>query len=69
MHERLKEFRAVAGMTQQQLADALGYDRAHYGRIECGSESMVEGFYPRAISKMLRHCENKVRLLRAENDR
>ncbi len=69
MHERLKEFRLIAGMTQQQLADALSYDRVHYANIESGQRPMVDGFYARAISKMLKHCEDKVRLLRAENDR
>lgn len=69
MHERLKEFRAVAGMTQQQLADALSYDRVHYGYIEAGQRPMVDGFYARAIAKMLKHCEDKTRLLRAENER
>lgn len=69
MHQRLKEFRQVAGMTQKALADSLGYDRVHYSKIENGSEPMVEGFYQRAISKMLRSCQDRVRLLQAENDR
>lgn len=69
MHERLKEFRAVAGMTQQQLADAVNYDRVHYANIESGKRPMSEGFYARAIAKMLKHCEDKTRLLRAESER
>ncbi len=69
MHERLKEFRAVAGMTQQQIADAVNYNRVHYANIESGQCRMPDGFYARAIAKMLKHCEDKVRLLRAESER
>ena len=68
MHERLKQMRALSGMTQKELADALAYDRPHYAKIENGMVNMVPGFYERAISKMLKHCQDKVRILQAEND-
>lgn len=69
MHQRLKQFRQVAGMTQKELADSLGYDRVHYANIESGKRPMASGFYELAIGKMLKHSEDKARLLRAENDR
>jgi DNA-binding XRE family transcriptional regulator len=69
MHQRLKQMRALSGMTQKELADSLGYVRVQYSYIETGARPMPPGFYERAVSKMLKHCEDKVRLLRAENDR
>lgn len=68
-HARLKQMRALSGMTQKELADALGYDRVHYSYIETGARPMPPGFYERAVSKMLKHCQDKTRVLQAEADR
>lgn len=36
MHTNLKLFRIKRGMTQEAFAEAVGYNRCHYGRIEGG---------------------------------
>jgi len=36
--QRLREYRLVAGMTQQQVADAVGIHHTYLSRIECGHD-------------------------------
>lgn len=36
----LKVFRVGRGMTQEQFAAEIGYNRCHYGRIENGKHKM-----------------------------
>lgn len=68
-HERLREMRKISGMTQKEIADALAYDRVHYSDVENGNRPMVDGFYARAISKMLKRCQDNTRILQDEADR
>lgn len=39
MRKRLKNARILAGMTQQQVADALGISLVYYQKIEQGSRT------------------------------
>jgi transcriptional regulator with XRE-family HTH domain len=39
--ERIKEIRKKKGLTQDQLADRTGLNRAHLYRLESGKQSMT----------------------------
>lgn len=54
-HQRLKEMRKLSGMTQFDLASKLSYSVNHYHLIEQGSRVMPDGFYQRALKKMIDH--------------
>lgn len=56
-HKRLKSLRKQVGMTQNQLADAMGYSLNHYHLIEQGIRAMPEGFFQRAVKKMCDHIK------------
>ena len=38
----LRAHRHASGLTQQQLADSLGFDRTYISMIECGRRSITD---------------------------
>ena len=38
----LRGYRHASGLTQQQLADLLGYDRTYISMIECGRRTVTD---------------------------
>ena len=38
----LRAYRSASGLTQQQLADVLGFDRTYISMIECGCRSITD---------------------------
>lgn len=47
MRTKLKIFRVKQKLTQQELAEKLGYERAYYGHIERGYQAGSAEFWQR----------------------
>ncbi|MDO9607253.1 MAG: helix-turn-helix transcriptional regulator [Brevundimonas sp.] len=47
----LKEWRTAADQTQQEVADAIGYERSYYSRIETGKR----GYDQEILEKLASH--------------
>lgn len=47
MRTKLKVFRVLHNMSQQQMAAKLGYERAYYGHIERGAQKGSAEFWAR----------------------
>jgi transcriptional regulator with XRE-family HTH domain len=47
----LKEWRTAANQTQQEVADAIGYERSYYSRIETGKR----GYDQEILERLAKH--------------
>jgi transcriptional regulator with XRE-family HTH domain len=47
----LKEWRTAADQTQQEVADAIGYERSYYSRIETGKR----GYDQEILERLAKH--------------
>lgn len=51
MHNRIKEVRKKAGLTQQEFADRLGISRSNIGNYESGSRAPIDAAIKLICSK------------------
>lgn len=56
----IPKIREIAGMTQTEFADALGYSMDHVNHVECGKTPLSDKF----INRLLDFIENSVQFNR-----
>jgi transcriptional regulator with XRE-family HTH domain len=63
MNKKLRMYRMLAGFSQYELAQLLGYTRGAYSHIECGHREMPDGMYSKAMLKMSARLKEIANLL------
>lgn len=63
MRTKLKVFRIMQKLSQQQIAEKLGYERAYYGHVERGLQNGSAAFWER-LQKAFGLTENELQELK-----
>lgn len=64
--ERARQLRMIMGMTIAQMADHLGYDEQHYGRIERGVYPLPPDLKDKFKPLLTAHANDVLSIVRTE---